>query len=569
MLLSWPIIASHRIRPQNARLSAQHDFIPMYSDVTAGVIFNPDHVHVLCSYDTDGGSMHVTCEPPGVSDQCTPGCSDQPRGPREADRVYWGEGALGEMLDAQLERGRSGPLHRYNEVVLDAFHLRGHLAHAIEAIFFTGAESSEHCVSTNQWANVVGDGRLNHCERYARVAHEHLLRRLRVTAEELPLLRLDVRATGSLPPFSLADDPHTDPIRLSRTGEVLSQLCLSNLRATRVAATSGVRPSLWVYEGQGNFDSLQKTSAAAPGVPNPSWPGEIVCVSLLPRADRRVCFDIRDAGAPSQAATDSPLLHFGCTTGLTAASIGDDPDAQADRAIVLGSYSTGGRAHATVHLTAHRKLPPAPPLAPAVASPPPPPSVCGSSSWCSTFMAWLAGQGDKAGTGRNKFYRLWGQQGFHYRSGRDQPGCWESLGGREFFTAAMRGSQCDRNWLEGALGGEHDVPHFPGGAAPALLGFDATIWEHCSQVSGHGVDLGGFSQQRLAQRCVSANRNILRIVDGQWSWNMCNQARHVEPKSAPTKHAHRCIHATSVARFYSSCSVCMWQVKTSPGSFVR
>ena len=41
------------------------------------------------------------------------------------------------------------------------------------------------------------------------------------------------------------------------------------------------------------------------------WHGLQACVSLLPRDDGRVCFDIRDADTPPK---DPTLLHFGCTT---------------------------------------------------------------------------------------------------------------------------------------------------------------------------------------------------------------------------------------------------------------
>jgi hypothetical protein len=116
---------------------------------------------------------------------------------------------------------------------------------------------------------------------------------------------------------------------------------------------------------------------------------------------------------------------------------------------------------------------------------------------------------------------VWGEKGFSYRE-HGQPACWEALGGRAFFADVLRGSMCHRNWMEGAFGkGEDNLVRFPQSSAPALLGFDDTIWSYCSQAIGQGGDLGGFSQQKLAARCVESNNNILRIVGGRWEWNMC------------------------------------------------
>ena len=37
----------------NERLRSAHLVMPIYSDVTAGVVFHPEYVRVLCSYDSD------------------------------------------------------------------------------------------------------------------------------------------------------------------------------------------------------------------------------------------------------------------------------------------------------------------------------------------------------------------------------------------------------------------------------------------------------------------------------------------------------------------------------------
>tara|TARA_B110000046_G_C12889059_1_gene353515 strand:+ start:255 stop:470 length:216 start_codon:yes stop_codon:yes gene_type:complete len=53
--------------------------------------------------------------------------------------------------------------------------------------------------------------------------------------------------------------------------------------------------------------------------------------------------------------------------------------------------------------------------------------------------------------------------------------------------------------------------------APALLGFDETIYAYCSAEKGWNE--GPFNPQDnwgLADRCVRANKNVLRVLNG---WN--------------------------------------------------
>ena len=45
------------------------------------------------------------------------------------------------------------------QVIVDAAHFGQHLPAAVEALFFIGYDSTEHCSSTNHWANVRGGGR--------------------------------------------------------------------------------------------------------------------------------------------------------------------------------------------------------------------------------------------------------------------------------------------------------------------------------------------------------------------------------------------------------------------------
>ena len=496
----------------NRRICPHGTPIPLFSDVQSGVIFNPDVVRVLCGFSKDGGTQtDRVCNPPGVSDRCLPGCSY--RGKLTwCDSWYkepcaWRPEHMGKLLQAQQAMHRNSPTDRYNEVIVDAVHFGQHLPSAVEAIFFVGTDSSEHCHSQNHWANVQGGKRVNHCEGYARVAHRAFLRAHGLTEAEVPLLRLDIY-TETDAPFRLADAP----MSVSATGEVLEALCLTDLRASRVEG-GGRAPQLWVYEGQGNFETVQRTRAAAGG-DGPSWTGESACVSLLPRSDGRTCFDIRDANVqghrPVSECCDA-LLHFGCAT-LNADLVGQP------LRVELSEYSINNKPKATLYMTVGRALPPppAPPTPPPSppAPPVPPPAACNAATsvWCDRYSSWID---DPAGAGA-KFASLWGDTAWRLR-GRGEQGCWHQQGGRRFFSDVLAGARCDRNWFEGAA----RRPTFKSPGAPALLGFDSTIWQLCSKESGHAGELGGFSQERLAARCIASSNNILRVVGGEWKWNMC------------------------------------------------
>ena len=71
------------------------------------------------------------------------------------------------------------------------------------------------------------------------------------------------------------------------------------------------KPQLWVYEGQANFDSVQKSVPNYLNSEAPHWP-DVFCLSTVSRADDRMCFDIRDFDQLSWDGKPE-LLHFGCT----------------------------------------------------------------------------------------------------------------------------------------------------------------------------------------------------------------------------------------------------------------
>lgn len=277
-----------------------------------------------------------------------------------------------------------------------------------------------------------------------------------------------------------------------------SPLCLSAISAKGVAA-GGHRLQLWAYEGQANTYGLHKTSIILSSAA-PAWnaPNDVICLSVAPRRDPRTCFDIRAVDGNWQE-----VLHFGCTSGaLTSASVGSD-----SIAVELG-WSIRKLPRATLSFTIGFPFSPPPPL------PPAPPKPACDSAWCERYAAWITNR-------ESKFHSLWGPNSFKTKR-PTEGGCWDELGGQQYFVDILTTEGCNRNWMEGALPKEWataDVRPAFKAAAPALLGFDETIWAYCSEALGK--DTTRFSQGSLAARCVESNNNILRLVNARPPWTMC------------------------------------------------
>ena len=47
----------------------------IFSPRNAGFVLNPAKVSINCAYPKDGATMHQTCNPPGRSSSCMPGCA--------------------------------------------------------------------------------------------------------------------------------------------------------------------------------------------------------------------------------------------------------------------------------------------------------------------------------------------------------------------------------------------------------------------------------------------------------------------------------------------------------------
>ena len=95
----------------------------------------------------------------------------------------------------------------------------------------------------------------------------------------------------------------------------------------------------------------------------------------------------------------------------------------------------------------------------------------------------------------------------------------------------LRGDHCDTNWLVGAFGRDSQPPAFSS-PAPALFGFEDSLYDHCSALlgaNGSKPELASMSYEYadfddvLAHRCVAANMNILRLKSV--GWHMCHNLR--------------------------------------------
>jgi len=207
---------------QNGRSHAT-PIIPTFSDALAGLVLSPallspallspNHAcaanasggwprgGLLCSYSKDSGSDQRTCNPPGVTVSCRPGCTwgERAQWCTATSRDYpcaWPAGDLSLMLETHRHNAQwaaSDPTTRYNEVVLDICAFTAGLPGSILAVFYI-ARADEQCQSSNHWVRSR-----DRCEPHARRVHTALLRHFALSAAQLPLVRLDL--TDWVSPF--------------------------------------------------------------------------------------------------------------------------------------------------------------------------------------------------------------------------------------------------------------------------------------------------------------------------------------------------------------------------------
>ena len=148
-------------------------------------------MNLLCSYPRDGHSTHEWCDPPGVSEDCLPGCWDHAYPPE----------SLREMMEEQESHGPhewqppedEGDLllsqGRYNELVLESAAWVDRLPSTIIAVFYLR----------------IGHGGTEEARDYAQRVHAAYAREFGLAAGTVPLLVYDP-ARNATAPFEMAPD---------------------------------------------------------------------------------------------------------------------------------------------------------------------------------------------------------------------------------------------------------------------------------------------------------------------------------------------------------------------------
>jgi len=126
-----------------------------------------------------GGTRARVCDPPGLSDDCTPGCTDPYHtwcdGVSKADVWCDGDPWAPDMVQTMLEgyRQRGAPYNTYNELVIDAEYSESQLPGAVEAFWYPLTDVCE--TSTK-------------CKAYTQSMHAKFLKEYELTVEDCPLV---------------------------------------------------------------------------------------------------------------------------------------------------------------------------------------------------------------------------------------------------------------------------------------------------------------------------------------------------------------------------------------------
>jgi hypothetical protein len=101
----------------------------------------PESTRLLCAYGGDGGTRGKTCEPPGLTKHCIPGCASNGEdyefcNPGRTTNAgdFWCDGRPWKPQDLGKFLNRDKNSRQYNEFVVDGFYWNQHLPHSIEAI---------------------------------------------------------------------------------------------------------------------------------------------------------------------------------------------------------------------------------------------------------------------------------------------------------------------------------------------------------------------------------------------------------------------------------------------------
>ena len=189
--------------PASAQANMIGGNIPLYSFGLGGLVLSPHVASVSCAYPYDVGSLSRVCA--GNDERCIPGCSMYGGAPQwcqpgmdAADTgapCAWSPSHLKQCMEDRdtLASRAVKPAHKhwddhkfYDELILDAHRFDATLPHAIEAVFFLWDGLHQRGMECND----VVDG--PKCEAYARRAHARIINHFGLSANELPLLALDL-----------------------------------------------------------------------------------------------------------------------------------------------------------------------------------------------------------------------------------------------------------------------------------------------------------------------------------------------------------------------------------------
>lgn len=141
----------------------------LFYDEKAGFILNPNGPEILCACQGDCNSMSA----PKGHRGCNPRkCCDKEECGRIDHDCSYPPSELGEALAAQQRRN----VPYWNEVVLDPYSVRDHLPGSIQAFFYMGSDSFS----------------------IARRIHAKFLQEFRLTAAQVPLLKLSLQGLNPL-----------------------------------------------------------------------------------------------------------------------------------------------------------------------------------------------------------------------------------------------------------------------------------------------------------------------------------------------------------------------------------
>jgi hypothetical protein len=159
--------------------------IPLFSQFVGGVVLSGDAgIKLLCAYGGDGGSRSKVCRTTGFG--CVPGCSESGKtgwcDPHaQIASTGWCNGAAWHPQDVgTLVAAYSNVGVGINELILDSGTWETALPATVEAVFYP-----KSCAYPREQ-------RALECQGAARKTHREFLHKYDLTAEQVPLLVLDV-----------------------------------------------------------------------------------------------------------------------------------------------------------------------------------------------------------------------------------------------------------------------------------------------------------------------------------------------------------------------------------------